>query len=143
MSADWFHPGSSAFTSAPALMSAVMAPGTPAIAARCNGVTPSLVVARASAREASNCRTMAVFPAALAMCSGWYAPTRVVACTDALALSSTALMTESPRCAAQCNAVMPSPCATLALAPLANRARTVARSPCIAASATGAAAGSA
>jgi hypothetical protein len=52
-------------------------------------------------------------------------------------------MTESPRCAAQCRAVMPSPCATLALAPLARSARTAARSPCMAASATGAAAGSA
>jgi hypothetical protein len=54
MSGVWFHPGSSAFTAAPALSSADTVAGTPASAARCSAVTPSDVVARTSALAASS-----------------------------------------------------------------------------------------
>ena len=83
---------------------------------------------------------MAVLPALLATCSGWYAPMRVAARTEARARSNVAAITESPRCAAQCNAVMPSPCGAFTSTPLASSVRSAERSPCMAASATGAAA---
>ena len=56
------HDGSFAFTSAPAVINAVIVPGTPATAARCKGVAPSVVAARASAFAASRARTTPVAP---------------------------------------------------------------------------------
>ncbi len=118
-------------------MSAWTAVGSPAAAARCRALAPDVVSAFASLPAASSSRTTAACPPRAAIWSGVYAPMRVVARTFAFALSSTAAIAESPRSAAQCRAVIPSPWAALTLAPLAMSERTAATSPFIAASATG------
>src|SRR5690606_4005246 len=77
------------------------------------------------------------------MWSGVYRPIRVPASTFAPANRSRLAKSASPRSAAQCRAVIPSPCAAFTSAPERTSERTASRSPRWAASAMGASGGDA
>ena len=125
------------FTSAPRSMSALTAAVCPACAASISGVAPLEVGRFGSAPAARSTSTTGALPRRLAMSSGVYPPTRVVALMFAPAYSSVCASSTSPFCTAQCSAVIPSPCAVFTSAPCLSSARTASRLPCIAASATG------
>src|SRR5262249_24671604 len=98
---------------------------------------PVVVSAPTSAPASISTCTTCALPAFVATCSGVCAPTRVTARTLAPAPTRNAARSRLPCSAAQCSAVIPSPSAALTSAPRCTSERTVARSSCIAASATG------
>ena len=104
------HSFSFALTSALAPTIAATDTESPAAAAKCSAEAPDVVSAVASLPAVMSADTTEPLPVLAATCNGVYSPMCVAAFTLALAESSTPTMAASPRSAAQCRAVMPSPC---------------------------------
>src|SRR5262249_4555223 len=101
-----------------------------------SAVVPLAVAVLTSAPPPTSASIIGALPLRAAMRSGVYAPLRVVARTFAPAYKSIFASSRSFLLAAQCSAVMPSPCAELTSAPSLSSARTASLLPCMAASTT-------
>ena len=138
MSGVWPHSDSRAFMSALWSTRAVTASALPEAAARCRAEAPLAVATFGSLPAFRSALTTAALPARLAMCSGVYEPMRVTAVSLARDRTSKSVIATSERSAAQCSAVMPSPCAAFTSAFCSISFRIATMSPRIAASAIGA-----